>query len=70
MIEPRTFDTLLLCTGNSARSQPAKAPDTPKDSKGTWLSLRHRIELLLALPLEKLDHPSRERELRLTGEEA
>ncbi len=70
MTEPRIFNTLFLCTGNSARSQPAKAPGDPKGFKDAWLTLRHRIELLLALPLEKLDHPSRERELRLIGEEA
>ena len=32
-----------------------------------WITLRRRIELLLALPLDKLDHLAREQELRLIG---
>ena len=48
---------------------PAKNPDDPKGFKNAWLTLRRRIELLLALPLEKLDHLAREQELRLIGKE-
>ena len=48
---------------------PAKNPDDPKGFKDAWLTLRRRIELLLALPLEKLDHLAREQELRLIGKE-
>ena len=48
---------------------PALTPDDPKGFKEAWLILRRRIELLLALPLEKLDHLAREQELRLIGKE-
>lgn len=48
---------------------PAKTPGDPKGFKDAWLTLRRRIELLLALPLEKLDQLAREQELRLIGKE-
>jgi protein-tyrosine-phosphatase len=48
---------------------PAKNPTDPKGFKDAWLTLRRRVELLLALPLEKLDHPAREQALRLIGKE-
>ncbi|MBS0199839.1 MAG: arsenate reductase ArsC [Proteobacteria bacterium] len=48
---------------------PAKTPDDPKGFKDAWITLRRRIELFLALPLEKLDHLAREQELRLIGKE-
>ncbi len=35
-----------------------------------WLMLRQRIELMLALPLEKLDRMTTQRELRAIGQEA
>jgi len=49
---------------------PAKVPDDPKGFRDAWLTLRRRIELLLALPLEKLDLLAREQELRRIGREA
>ncbi len=74
MTDSRTFNTLFLCTGNSARSQmavpdPARTPDDPKGFRDAWITLRRRIELLLALPLEKLDHLAREQELRAIGQQ-
>lgn len=48
---------------------PAKNPTDPKGFKDAWLTLRRRVELLLALPLEKLDHLAREQALRLIGKE-
>ena len=48
---------------------PAKTPDDPKGFRDAWITLRRRIELLLALPLEKLDHLAREQELLLIGKE-
>ncbi len=48
---------------------PALTPDDPKGFKDAWLTLRRRIELLLALPLDKLDHLARQQELRLIGKE-
>ena len=48
---------------------PAKNPTDPKGFKDPWLTLRRRVELLLALPLEKLDHLAREQALRLIGKE-
>ena len=48
---------------------PAKNPTDPKGFKDAWLTLRRRVELLLALPVEKLDHLAREQELRLIGKE-
>lgn len=49
---------------------PAKTPDDPKSFKDAWVTLRRRVELLLALPLDKLDRLAREQELRLIGKEA
>lgn len=49
---------------------PAQAPEDPKGFKDAWLTLRRRVELLLALPLEKLDHLAREQALRRIGQEA
>jgi protein-tyrosine-phosphatase len=43
---------------------PALTPDDPQAFKRAWLILRRRIELLLALPLEKLDRQAREHHLR------
>ena len=48
---------------------PAKNPTDPKEFKDAWLTLRRRVELLLALPLEKLDHLAREQAVRLIGKE-
>ena len=48
---------------------PAKNPAESKGFKDAWLTLRRRVELLLALPVEKLDHLAREQELRLIGKE-
>ena len=48
---------------------PAKNPTDPKGFKDAWLTLRRRVELLLALPLEKRDHLAREQALRLIGKE-
>ena len=48
---------------------PAKNPTDPNGFKDAWLTLRRRVELLLALPLEKLDHLAREQALRLIGKE-
>jgi hypothetical protein len=36
----------------------------PQSFKHAWLTLRRRIELLLSLPLEKLDRLAREQRLR------
>ena len=36
--------------------------------KSAWMMLRQRIELLLALPLEKLDRLATEHELRAIGQ--
>ena len=43
---------------------PAITPDDPDAFKEAWLILRRRIELLLALPIEKLDRMAQEVELR------
>lgn len=43
---------------------PAAAPDNPEAFRQAWLALRRRIELLLALPLDKLDRLAREQRLR------
>ena len=40
---------------------PAITPDDTEAFKEAWLILRRRIELLLALPIEKLDRIARER---------
>lgn len=49
---------------------PARTPDDPKGFKDAWVTLRRRIELLLALPLDKLDHLAREQRLRQIGQES
>jgi Protein-tyrosine-phosphatase len=38
--------------------------------QSAWLMLRRRIDLLLALPLEKLDHLATQREVRAIGQTA
>ncbi|MFI4957717.1 MAG: arsenate reductase ArsC [Lysobacterales bacterium] len=38
--------------------------------QSVWLMLRQRIDLLLALPLEKLDHLATQQELRAIGQTA
>ena len=43
---------------------PALTPDDIDGFKEAWLLLRRRIELLLALPLDKLDRLAREQELQ------
>jgi len=43
---------------------PAEKPEDATAFKDAWLSLRRRIELLLALPIEKLDRLAREQKLR------
>ena len=43
---------------------PALTPDDPSAFRNAWLTLRRRIELLLALPLEKLDRLAQEQHLR------
>lgn len=43
---------------------PAATPDDPQAFKHAWLTLRRRIELMLALPLDKLDRLAREQHLR------
>ena len=48
---------------------PALAPDDPEGFKNAWLILRRRIELLLALPLDKLDRLARELQLRKIASE-
>ena len=49
---------------------PARSPDDPKAFKEAWLILRRRIELLLALPLDKLDQLARQQQLRKIGLES
>ena len=48
---------------------PALTPDNPEAFKAAWLVLRRRIELLLALPLEKLDRLAREQQLKQIADE-
>ena len=48
---------------------PARTPDDPEAFKEAWLILRRRIELLLALPLEKLDRLARETQLQKIANE-
>ena len=48
---------------------PALAPGDREAFKRAWLLLRRRIELLLALPLEKLDRLSQEQQLRRIAED-
>ncbi|MFC5576516.1 arsenate reductase ArsC [Lysobacter niabensis] len=43
---------------------PARFPDDPHAFMDAWVTLRRRIELLLALPLDKLDRLAREQQLR------
>lgn len=42
---------------------PARTPDDPHAFMDAWITLRRRIELLLALPLESLDRLAREQQL-------
>ena len=49
---------------------PALTPDDPKAFRTAWLTLRRRIELLLALPLESLDRLAREKHLRQIAQES
>ena len=51
-------------------ADPALTPDDPDAFKQAWLQLRRRIELLLALPLDKLDRLARQAELRRIAAEA
>lgn len=44
---------------------PARTPDDRDAFKEAWLELHLRVELLLALPLEKLDRIAREQQLLL-----
>ena len=48
---------------------PALTPDDPHAFKRAWLTLRRRIELLLALPLDKLDRLAQEQQLRQIAQE-
>lgn len=48
---------------------PALTPDDAQAFRNTWLVLRRRIELLLALPLEKLDRLAQEQQVRRIGRE-
>jgi arsenate reductase len=48
-------------------ADPARTPDDPNAFKQAWLALRRRIELLLALPLDKLDRLAREQHLHQIG---
>lgn len=49
-------------------ADPALTPDDPQAFKRAWLTLRRRIELLLALPLDKLDRLAREQHLQRIGQ--
>jgi protein-tyrosine-phosphatase len=49
---------------------PALTPDDPKAFRTAWLTLRRRIELLLALPLESLGRLASEKHLRQIGQES
>lgn len=48
---------------------PARTPGDPQAFKAAWLILRRRIELLLALPMDKLDRLAREQQLRRIAQE-
>ncbi|RNF86178.1 arsenate reductase ArsC [Montanilutibacter psychrotolerans] len=48
---------------------PALTPDDTQAFKHAWLTLRRRIELLLALPLDKLDRLAQEQQLRQIAQE-
>lgn len=49
---------------------PALTPDDPRAFKNAWLTLRRRIELLLALPLDKLDRLAQQTQLRQIAQDA
>ena len=49
-------------------ADPAQTPDDPQAFKHAWLVLRRRIELLLALPLDKLDRLAHEQHLHQIGQ--
>lgn len=49
---------------------PARAPHDEKGFREAWRVLRRRIELLLALPLDKLDRLAREQHLMRIAQEA
>ncbi|WP_266168833.1 arsenate reductase ArsC [Dyella subtropica] len=49
---------------------PAQTPDDPTAFKSAWLTLRRRVDLLLALPLEKLDRLAQEQQLRKIAHES
>ena len=51
-------------------SDPALRPDDLSAFKEAWVVLRRRIELLLALPLEKLDRLAREQHLQQIAKNA
>lgn len=46
---------------------PAAAPDDLSGFMDAWVTLRRRVELLLALPLDSLDALAREQQLRAIG---
>jgi arsenate reductase len=48
---------------------PARAPHDEKGFREAWLVLRRRIELLLALPIDKLDRLAREQQLMRIAQE-
>ena len=49
---------------------PALTPDDPEAFRQAWMLLRRRVELLLALPLEKLDQLATQTALRRIPDEA
>lgn len=49
---------------------PARAPENMAGFLDAWSTLRRRIELLLALPLEKLDRLAREQRVRGIAEQS
>ncbi|WP_428992254.1 hypothetical protein [Pseudoxanthomonas suwonensis] len=64
-------DSAIRPNGCAARtgtnSSPATRPDDMSGFMDAWATLRRRIELLLALPLDKLDALAREQHLRRIG---
>lgn len=50
-------------------ADPARTPHDPKAFRDAWQVLRRRIELLLALPLDKLDTLAREQALMRIAQE-
>lgn len=46
---------------------PSRTPDDPQAFRDAWQVLRRRIELLLALPMDKLDRLAREQALLRIG---